>query len=118
MWQERPSSAAASASMRPSWPPPRIPTIMPGRTGDGSFIVRRALVDGRRLGHAPAVEPAGNLVAEQSEHGRGEEGSIDRARAADGERPDRHAGRHLDYRQEAVLAAERLRFDRHAEDRE
>ena len=29
-WRVRPSSAAASAIMRPSWPPPRMPSVAPG----------------------------------------------------------------------------------------
>ena len=29
-WQRNPSRAAASASIRPNWPPPRIPMVSPG----------------------------------------------------------------------------------------
>ena len=81
-------------------------------SSDGTFV------DRRRLGHPPAVEAARDLVAEEGEHGGGEEGGVDRAGTADGKRPDRNAGRHLDDRKEAVLPAERLRFDRHAEHRQ
>ena len=43
---------------------------------------------------------------------------IDRARLSDRERPDRHAGGHLDDREQAIHALQRLAFDRHAEHRE
>src|SRR5260221_7067509 len=103
MWQERPSSAAAMASMRPSWPPPRMPTIMPGASGR-SFIAG-TFVHAGRLVHAPAVEFGRDLVVGKREDGGGEERGVDRPGAADGERADRNSCRHLDDGIKAVLAA-------------
>ena len=54
----------------------------------------------------------------ERQHGGRQQRGVDRARFADRERADRNAGRHLDDREEAVLARERFRGDRHAEHRQ
>ena len=41
-WQRKPSLPAASASMRPSWPPPRIPMVAPGFSSSQPFVPAKA----------------------------------------------------------------------------
>src|SRR5262245_40955508 len=117
-WQRKPSRAAASASMRPSWPPPRMPIIEPGGSGLAAGIdVRRALRDGFRL-RAPPIGEAfcERLVGGRKDRG-GKEPGIGRAGLADRERPDRNARRHLHDRIKAVGAFQRARLDRDAKHR-
>ena len=57
---------------------------------------------------------ASAAIAERQDGG-GEQRGIDGAGLADRQRADRHARRHLHDRQQAVLAGQRLRLDRHAE---
>src|SRR5665213_1574250 len=55
MWVLKPRREAASESMRPSCPPPRIPTVAPSGRGSGIFAgVRRDLARSRRT---PAKMP-------------------------------------------------------------
>src|SRR4029078_2603439 len=106
MCVEKPSSAAAVASMRPSWPPPRMPIVMPGATGAGSLIVGRMFLDAGGLVYAPVFKPGGECFVAEGQYGGSEQGGVDGAGAPDRKGADRHASRHLDNRQEAVLAAE------------
>ena len=66
----------------------------------------------------PMVEPCGELRVGRCEHCRGEKRGIDRAGLADGERSDRDPGGHLDDRQQAIHALQRLAFDGNSENRE
>jgi hypothetical protein len=74
---------------------------------------------GHRLGLAltPSVEPLGQFGIAERKHARGEERGVDCAGAPDGKRPNWDARGHLHDGIERVDARERLRFDRHAEDR-
>src|SRR5690606_30410008 len=117
MWVFRPRRAAASASMRPSWPPPRMPMVLP--SGSGTALLGNidgTLRDGLRLLAAMRVEPLGDIGIAEGEDGGGEQVSIGGTGLADGEGADRIAGRHLDDRQLAVLAAQGPRLHRHAVD--
>src|SRR3954470_17535502 len=98
MWALSPRLAAASASMRPSWPPPRMPTVDPGvmrRGGLTSRVVLRALRDSVGLPGPPGVQTAGERVVAERQDGRRKQRGVDRAGAANGERADRDARRHL-----------------------
>jgi hypothetical protein len=77
-----------------------------------------ALGDLGRPRRAPGLEPRSERLVREGKDRAGQKRGIDRARFADRERPDRHAGRHLHDREQAVLARERLRGDRHAEHRQ
>ena len=97
--------------MRPSWPPPMIPMVEPG-----------AIIPGLRppIRSAPRARPRAARPSASSpvrEHRGGEQRGVDRARLADRQRSDRNAGGHLDDREEAIHALERLGFDRHSEHR-
>src|SRR6185312_17142943 len=145
MWQLSPSLAAASASMRPNWPPPRIPMVAPGFSntrfahfrGSGNpgprwptrkfsalgprfrgderedeettSSIFRSLRDGFGLPRAPGVEALGDLLIRQGQYAGCKQCGVDCARLADGERPDRHAARHLHDREQRVLAFQRMR---------
>ena len=121
MWHLRPSCAAASASMRPSWPPPRMPTVDPG--GSGVAKPHQASSFGCSATAAvccgpPGFEPRGQGAVGQRQHAGRQQGRIDGARLADGQGSHRNAGRHLDDRKQRILARQRLGFDRHAEHRQ
>ena len=110
-WHLKPSRAAASASMRPSWPPPRMPIVASGRAATRCMLTPcpsgvSATAVGLRC--APGVEPLGERRIGQRQHARGEQRRIDRAGLADRERADRHARRHLHDRQQRVQPRQRL----------
>src|ERR1700758_3554752 len=84
-WHLKPSRAAASASMRPSWPPPRIPMVASGL----STSVLRMGRDRIGLRRAPGVEALAEAGIGQGEHRRSEQRGIDGASLADRERADR-----------------------------
>ena len=105
-----PSGAAASASMRPSWPPPSTPTVVTG--GDRGGPAPRP--SGARA--RPAAAPAARGVPPTTMAAASSPAFVAPARA-DGHGADRHAARHLHDRQQRVHAVERLRLDRHAEHR-
>ena len=119
----KPSRAAASASMRPSCPPPKMPIVPPGRRtrelSGHSRAVRRRLGDRVGLARAPGREPfgaaAGSLSARIAAASRP---AFLAPALADGQGADRNAARHLDDGQQAVHALQRLGFDRHAEHRQ
>src|SRR5262249_17268118 len=113
MWVARPSSAVASASIRPSCPPPKIPTTPPACSG--AAAIARALGDGGGLRLAPARQACREAGIRQGKDRRGMEGGVDGAGLADGERRHGHAAGHLDDGIEAVEAAERLGLDRNTE---
>src|SRR5215471_2272412 len=100
MWVLSPSLAAASASMRPSWPPPNIPMLLPG--GRASGIVLRSLGNAVGLGSAPGHDAGGERLIGERKNLRCQQSGIGGASFADGERPHRHAGGHLGDGQEAV----------------
>src|SRR3984893_32968 len=107
-------------SMRPSWPPPRMPSVDPGlSTGKlpamGPRSVLRAFADRSGLAAAKLIEAVGEFRVGEREYGGGEERRVDRAGFADREGADRNAGRHLHDGEQAVLALERRRIHRHAE---
>jgi hypothetical protein len=79
---------------------------------------------GRPLGYGLGLAPAPGFealrqgsIVEGQDRGR-EQGGVYGAGAADGERADRDAGRHLHDRQKTILSGQRLRLDWHAEDRQ
>ena len=98
------------ASIRPSWPPPTIPIVEPG--GIVIRALRPPIPSASRARRRAAPRARSSLVA-----------SIAAARSAAliapalpiASVPDRNAGRHLDDRQQAIHALERLAFDRNAE---
>src|ERR1700691_3289690 len=97
-WHLKPSRAAACASMRPNWPPPRIPIVAPGSSTGDALLTRRILRpfgDAGGLTFAPRFQPAAQAGIAQRQNARRQKCGVDRARLADGERADRNAGRHL-----------------------
>src|SRR5882762_676002 len=72
---------------------------------------------GNRLGllFAPGDEFAGQRRIVQREHTGGEQRGIDGAGLADGQRPNRNPGRHLDDGIERIDARQRLGFDGNTE---
>src|SRR3984957_7612209 len=92
--QRRPSRAAAIASIRPNCPPPRIPMVSPGFSFTSLEAVTPIPPDARRPPR-----------------------SVGGAGLADGERPDRHAGRHLDDGIKRIDAGQRLGLHGYAEHR-
>ena len=62
-----------------------------------------------------AAEPRPDASSAAGQDRRREQRRVDRAGAADRERPDRDPGGHLDDREQRVHALQRLRLDRHAE---
>src|SRR5690349_9480469 len=100
--------------MRPSWPPPRIPMVLPCGSGEASDIVGWKLGDGSGLVGAEIVERRSDLRIGEREDRCSQQGGIDGAGATDGESAHRNAGRHLDDREEAILAAERRGLRRYA----
>src|SRR3990170_6890818 len=93
MWLFSPSLAAASASMRPSWPPPRMPMVLPG--GRASGIILWCLGNAVGLCRAPRDDAGGERLVGKRQDLRGEKASIGGAGRADGERADWNAGGHL-----------------------
>src|SRR6185437_13437047 len=102
-----PSRAAASASIRPSWPPPSMPIVLPCGSGSMSIVVARKFRHSGGLASAVGVERGGDLGVAERQHRGGEEGGVGGTSLADGERADRYSGRHLDDRQQAVLSRQR-----------
>src|SRR4051812_6535362 len=92
-----PSLAAASASMRPSWPPPTIPTVLPGASGLSKLFMTSLwlLGDGAGLFGAPGIQALFHTRIGQTQNGGGMQRSILGAGLADGEGRHRHAARHL-----------------------
>ena len=73
---------------------------------------------GLGLRRPEARQPLAHALVRARDDRRGEQRRVDGAGAADRERPDRHAGRHLHDREQRVHALQRLRLDRHAEHRQ
>src|ERR1700749_856335 len=115
MWHLRPRRAAASVSIRPSWPPPKMPTVPPGST-----ILFGIDFVGGRFGHVRCLartigfEALGQVLVSDREDRGGEERRVGRTGLADRERADGHAGGHLHDREEAIHAVERGRGYGHA----
>ena len=87
-----------------------MPMVRPGRNDHSGVSATDA-----GLLRAVCLEPRRERrIVGRQDRGR-EQAGIDRARLADRQRSDRHAGRHLDDRQQAIHALERLALDRHAE---
>jgi hypothetical protein len=103
MWVRRPSFSAAIASMRPSWPAPRMPIVAPGLRIIAPPLVGRKFGDLGRARRPPRLEPRRQRFVGERQHGCGEQRRVDRARFADRERADRNAGRHLHDGEETVL---------------
>src|SRR3546814_17625496 len=102
-----PSGAPASASMRASWPPPSIPTVVtsaPDR--DARVVVAGDLV---ALALAERGQRFGDLRVVDGQQRRGEQRGTRRARVDDGERRDRDARWPLYGRQKRNIAVERPR---------
>src|SRR5512143_700903 len=97
----RPRRLAATASMRPSWPPPKMPMVEPGGSGASGIVLDR-LGDGLSLRRAEGSAACGKLLVGKREDLRREQSRVGRSCLADGERSDRNAGRHLVDRQQAV----------------
>src|SRR5437763_6673678 len=111
MWVLSPRRAAAIASMRPSWPLPRMPMVEPGGSGPRSMpsgIVLRRLWNRRGLLGTQGLEALGEVLVLECQDLRGEQAGISGSGLADGQGPHRHAGRHLHDREQAVLARQRL----------
>ena len=78
----------------------------------------------RRLGHRgglpspPRIQPIRQGGVAQRQDRGGQQGGVDRSRTADRQGGYRNAGRHLDDRQQAVHALQRVRLDRHAQYRQ
>src|SRR5512139_3823679 len=118
---------AAMVNMRPSWPPPRMPSVAPGRMGSAAPVrIGCALFDigqlhrQHRVGLAAAevVELGGKPGVIAADQRRGEQRGVGRTRLADGEGRDRDALRHLHDRQQRIHALEVFRRHRHAEHRD
>src|SRR5687767_6535450 len=97
MWVLKPSLEAASDSMRPSWPPPRIPMTEPGgrMRRSGSGIGARLGGDGSGLLVAEVPERERNGRPAEGQHLGRQQGGVDGSGLADRQRADRDAGRHL-----------------------
>src|SRR3990170_8071985 len=117
MWVLSPSRAAAMASMRPSWPPPRMPMVLPGGSGLSGIILER-LGYALRLCRSPGHDAGGKAGIAKREDLGCEQSGIGGARFADCQRADRHAGRHLGDGEKAVEAFQRAALDGHAEHRQ
>src|SRR4051794_7435346 len=91
-----PSRAAARASMRPSWPPPRMPMTLPCRRG-ALLLVIIAREEGYRGGliAAEKLECCLDLGGAEGQDGRRPQCRVGGPGLADGKGPDRDAGRHL-----------------------
>src|ERR1700694_2611380 len=94
MWVLSPSLAAATASMRASWPPPRMPMVLPGASGLSGIILER-LGYGFGLRRAPGHDAGGKPRIAERQDLRCEQSGIGGAGLADGKGADRHPGRHL-----------------------
>ena len=92
------------AVMRPSWPPPRIPIVAPGRIGATSNVVLLAGLGGAL--RAPRPETLANLGVSRADDRGGEEGGVRRPGLPDRERAHGDALGHLHDRQESVHAVE------------
>jgi hypothetical protein len=55
-----------------------------------------------------SVQPLGQRVVADGQHGRRQQSGVDRAGASDRQCADRDAGRHLHDRQQRILAGQRL----------
>ena len=127
-WVRRPSRAAASASMRPSWPAPRMPIVPPGAifTSAAMAVQPAWPATGSPGSSATAAVWAARQASSRSASGRScnartaaaSSAALMAPALADGQRADRHAGRHLHDREQRITAGQRLRFDRHAEHRQ
>src|SRR5512144_1204532 len=102
------------ASMRPSWPPPKMPMVEPGGSGTSGIVLDR-LSDGLGLRRAEGSDPRGKLLVGKREDLRRKQPGIGRSRLADGERSDRNARRHLVDRQQAVETFQGAALDGNAE---
>src|SRR6478672_1047662 len=89
-----PSRLAASASMRPSWPPPRMPMVLPGGSRASRLILDR-LSDGVSLRRAEGSDAKRKPAVAERQDLRRQQSGIGRAGSADGERADRDAGGQL-----------------------
>ena len=93
--------------------------VAPGaRIIDGTLSSEGRSATAALCARAPGVEPRGQGVVAERQHRGGQQRGVDRARLADRQRADRHAGRHLDDRQQAILAGKRLGGDGHAKHRQ
>ena len=113
-----PSGSPARASIQPSWPPPRTPTLTDAAErpeGRGDAGIRR-VEDGARLPAPEALHGLAKPRMLRAQDGGGQERGVDRPGPADGERAHRDAGGHLDDREQRVQPVERARFHGHAED--
>src|SRR5919106_5130405 len=112
-----PSLAAASASMRPSCPPPRMPIVLPGGSGASGIILDR-LGDGVGLGGAQGGDAVREARVGQRQDLRRKQAGIGGTGFADRQGADRYAGRHLRDGKKAIEALERAALDGNAEHRE
>src|SRR4051812_226119 len=106
MWVLKPRRDAASESMRPSWPPPRMPMVAPRGRASAIFAGCRGDLGGL-LGAIAGQGGVQLLVVEREDRGSEERG-VGGAGLADGKSADGDAGGHLDDREQAVLATQRL----------
>src|SRR5690606_36552111 len=95
-----PSLLAASANMRPNWPPPRMPIMLPAGSGEMSSAKGLLGICGKErdrcgLAGAIGIEPVGQVIVGQCQDRCGKQGGIDGAGFADGERADRNTTMHL-----------------------
>src|ERR1700712_1902 len=95
MWARMPRRAAARASMRPSWPPPRMPMMLPGGRGALFGIVGGESRTASGLAQPQLFQRGFDLVVEQGQHGGGQQGRIGGASLADCQGADGDAGWHL-----------------------
>ena len=87
--------------------------VAPGFSKAQSFGRRATAL---RLARAPGIEPLGDFRIGQGNHGGGQQRGIGCPRLADRQRADRNPARHLQDRKQRILAFQRMRVHRHAED--
>src|SRR6185503_1779220 len=82
----KPSRLAAAASMRPSWPPPRMPMVWPGASGRtvmrSSGVLDR-LGDTGGLPRGELGDALGHCLVAGAQDAGGEQGGVLRPRLAD-----------------------------------
>ena len=110
------TSGCTSASIAAVAVPPAVETRLAAPTAASAARVRRVVQDGLGLGGSPCRQTLRERrIPEGEDLGREQAGVRG---VADGDGRDRDAARHLDDREQRVQAAEVLRRDRHADDRQ
>src|SRR5207342_3597595 len=101
--KRKPSGAPASASMRASWPPPRIPTVVIAGSLAGVVVLRDVV----GLALAESLEGLRDRRLVRCKHRGSEQGRVRCTRIADREGRHGNARRHLHDRQQGIHAVER-----------